>query len=118
MMYDILILYYPFALISFIMCCCWFDRYCLKKYCERNDIVFDRENNLENDIENDLESEIEIEEYSGTESEEYSGTESEEYSGTDSENSLVVKPDYDEDTEDEYGRPLAFIIILSQIILK
>ena len=115
MMYDILILYYPFALISFIMCCCWFDRYCLKKYCERNDIVFDRENNLENDIENDLESEIEIEEYSGTESEEYSRTESEEYSGTDSENSLVVKPDYDEDTEDEYGRPLVGLIILPKL---
>ena len=103
MMYDIIILYYPFALISFVMCCCWFDRYFLKRYCERNDIVFDRENNLENDIENNIENDIESE----IESEEYSGTESEEYSGTESENSLVVKPDYDEDTEDEYGRPLA-----------
>ena len=107
MMYDIIILYYPFALISFVMCCCWFDRYFLKRYCERNGVVFDRENEIENEIEIEMESDAENEIYSDTESEEYSDTEIEEYSETDSENSLVVKPDYDEDTEDEYGRPLA-----------
>ena len=84
------------------MCCCWFDRYCLKKYCEsRNAVVIDRENEIENEIE--IESDTESEGYSETDSEGYSETDSE----TDSENILTVKPDYDEDTEDEYGRPIA-----------
>ena len=88
-------IYYPFTLITFVMCCCWFDRYCLKKYCERkNELVLPRQRN--NSISDYSDSETDIETDSETDSE------------TDTSDIIMgIKPDYDEDTEDEYGRPLA-----------
>ncbi len=96
-------IYYPFTLITFVMCCCWFDRYCLKKYCERNnELVLPRERN--NSISDYSDSDIETK----TDSEIYSETDTETDSETDlSDIEMTIKPDYDEDTEDEYGRPLA-----------
>ena len=83
------------------MCCCWFDRYCLKKYCERkNRVVFNRERN--NSITNYSDSEI----YSETDTETDSETDSE-TDLSDNNIEIIIKPDYDEDIEDEYGRPLA-----------
>ena len=104
-------IYYPFTLITFVMCCCWFDRYCLKKYCERKpELVLPRQRN--NSISDYSDSEIETKTDSETDSETASERDSETDSERDSERDtsdieMIIKPDYDEDTVYEYGRPLA-----------
>ena len=99
-------IYYPFTLITFVMCCCWFDRYCLKKYCERKtELVLPRPRN--NSISDYSDSETGSEIDSETGSETGSEIDSEIDSETDTiDIEMIIKPDYDEETEDEFGEPL------------
>jgi len=113
-MNDALQLYFPFLFVIFIAFCCWFDRYCIKKHCDKEEPILpiERNNNIRDISEDDISDYTSGDDYSDTSGCEYTDTSGCDYTDTSGENidtsgdDLMIKPDYDEDTEDEYGRPL------------
>lgn len=102
-----------FAVVTFVFICCWIDKYCIRRLCKKPDEVIIRDI-----IRERVRSTHEINEEEGyftqtseetshylSESESDISTESESNEETTNEIRLL-KPDYDEETEDEFGEPL------------
>ena len=118
-----MLIYYYFleilAVVTFVFICCWIDKYILKRICKKPDEVIIRDIIRDRIITtNRNESELSESEgyYTQTseDSSQYSTENDSNGETTDEENTdeettneiRILKPDYDEETENEYGESL------------
>ena len=99
-----------FVVVTFVFICCWIDKYCIRRLCKKPDEVIIRD--IIRDRIRDRNEFSEEEGYFTQTSEETSHYSTENDSdSTDSDEETTneirtLKPDYDEETEDEFGEPL------------
>jgi len=96
------------AVVTFIFICCWIDKYILKRFCKKPDEVIIRDIIRDRIVPNPNESELSEEEgYFTQTSEDSSNYSTESDSDEETTNEIrMLKPDYDEETENEYGESL------------
>ena len=97
------------AVVTFIFICCWIDKYIVKRMCKKPDEVIIRDIIRDRIVTRDRnESEISEEDgYYTQTSEETSNYSTETESDEETINEIrMLKPDYDEEKENEYGETL------------
>ncbi len=97
------------AVVTFIFICCWIDKYILKRFCKKPDEVIIRDIIRDRIVTTDRnESELsESEGYYTQTSEDSSNYSTESDSDEETTTEIrMLKPDYDEETENEYGESL------------
>jgi hypothetical protein len=101
------------AVVTFVFICCWIDKYILKRFCKKPDEVIIRDIIRDRIVTTDRnESELSEEDGYFTQTSEDSShysteTTDEETVDEETTNEIrMLKPDYDEETENEYGESL------------